>query len=120
MSVEDKPIQVRPDEALDPMAVETYLKENILDLEGQMQIFQYPGGYSNLTYEIHVGNRRMVLRRPPIGAKVDKGHDMAREFQVLSLVHPLFDRCPKPLCLCTDTDVIGAPFFVMEKKAGSS
>ncbi|WDP87712.1 MAG: phosphotransferase family protein [Desulfobacter sp.] len=84
----------------------------------KMEISQFPSGFSNLTYMIRAGNREMVLRRPPIGAKVDKGHDMAREFNLLSALFPVFPRCPRPLAYCDDVSLIGAPFFVMEKLSG--
>ena len=116
--VVDKASKIRPGEEIDPGAITAFLKEQIPDLEGPLEISQYPSGFSNLTYEIRAGSRKMVLRRPPIGAKVDKGHDMAREFRVLQKVHKAFALCPQPLAYTEDVSLIGAPFFVMEKLSG--
>jgi len=39
---------------------------------------------------------------------------MAREFNVLTGLAPVFAKAPKPLFLCTDEAIIGAPFYLME------
>jgi len=118
MSVTDAAKTIRPGEEIDPVAIQTYLKENIPDLKGDLTITQFPSGFSNLTYQLEMGGRQMVLRRPPIGANVKAGHDMGREFKILKAVHPVFPYCPKPLAYTEDTSVIGTPFFVMEKLSG--
>jgi aminoglycoside phosphotransferase (APT) family kinase protein len=43
---------------------------------------------------------------------------MVREFRVLSAVHPHFPLAPKPIALCEDPAVLGAPFFLMEPRPG--
>jgi aminoglycoside phosphotransferase (APT) family kinase protein len=116
--VVDKASDIRPGEEIDTAAVAAFLKDRIPDLNGPLEISQFPSGFSNLTYEIRSGSRQMVLRRPPIGAKVDKGHDMEREFRVLEKVHQAFALCPAPLAYADDPALIGAPFFVMEKLSG--
>lgn len=118
MQITDGAETIRPGEEIDPAAVKDFLQENIGDLEDNMVVTQFPSGYSNLTYLIEMGSRRMVLRRPPIGAKVKAGHDMGREYRVLKALYPVFPYCPKPLAYTDDTSVIGAPFFVMEKLSG--
>ncbi len=118
MGVVDQATRVRDGEEIDVQAVGAYLRTQIPDLSKEIEINQFPSGFSNLTYQIRAGDREMVLRRPPIGAKVDKGHDMEREFNVLTALHPVFPRCPRPLAYCDDGAVIGAPFFVMEKLSG--
>ena len=118
MQVTDSATNVRPGEEIDAHKVGLFLKSHINDLEGEVQIRQFPSGFSNLTYLISAGDRQMVLRRPPIGANVKAGHDMGREYRVLSALHPVFPRSPRPLVFCEDESVIGAPFFVMEKLSG--
>lgn len=114
----DKAETIRAGEEIDPVAVKTFLQENIEDLSGDISITQFPSGYSNLTYLIDMGGRQMVLRRPPIGAKVKAGHDMGREYRGLKALYPVFPYCPKPLAFTEDTSIIGTPFFVMEKISG--
>ncbi|MCP4721512.1 MAG: phosphotransferase family protein, partial [Desulfobacteraceae bacterium] len=118
MQITDTATIVRPGEEIDAHGVKTFLKEHINDLEGDIKIRQFPSGFSNLTYLVTAGDRQMVLRRPPIGANVTAGHDMGREYRVLSALHPVFPRCPRPLAFSEDESLIGAPFFVMEKMSG--
>ncbi|MEA1923575.1 MAG: phosphotransferase family protein [Pseudomonadota bacterium] len=118
MSTIDSAVTIRAGEEIDPVAIKTFLQENIEDLSGDIVITQFPSGYSNLTYLIGMSGRQMVLRRPPIGAKVKAGHDMGREYKVLKALHPVFPYCPKPLAFTEDTSIIGSPFFIMEKLSG--
>ncbi|GAB3691358.1 phosphotransferase family protein [Actinocorallia lasiicapitis] len=73
------------------------------------------GGRSNLTYRIELEGGPVALRRPPLGHVLPTAHDMVREHRVLSgLVGEGSVPVPRPLALCGDTDVLGAPFYVME------
>lgn len=114
----DEPKSVRAGEDLDCMALEAYLHDTIPGLKGPVIIQQFPSGFSNLTYLLKIGERELVLRRPPFGSKVKAAHDMGREFRVLSALHPVYPAAPKPLAYCTDTGVIGANFYVMERIRG--
>ncbi|MCG3199733.1 MAG: phosphotransferase family protein [Candidatus Omnitrophica bacterium] len=114
----DATAPVREGETLDQAALESYLMENLPDLKGALRIEQFPSGHSNLTYLLRVGDRDLVLRRPPFGSKVKSAHDMGREFTVLSALHPIYPPAPKPLLYCEDESVIGAKFYVMERIQG--
>jgi aminoglycoside phosphotransferase (APT) family kinase protein len=82
-------------------------------------ISQYKGGYSNLTYLITSPDGEFVLRRPPLGLKISKAHDMIREFKVLQALEKAgYSKVPKPILCCEDESVIGAPFFMMQKVNG--
>jgi aminoglycoside phosphotransferase (APT) family kinase protein len=86
---------------------------------GELEAEQFPGGFSNLTYLLRVGEQTVVLRRPPVGAHVKSGHDMEREFAVLRALHGPYGKVPRPLIACDDASVIGAPFYVMERVRGT-
>ena len=113
----DRPVDVRPGEALDVKRLEPYLEE-ALGFEGEVEVLQYPSGFSNLTYLLRIGDAGVVLRRPPFGSKPKSGHDMKREHDVLAALHGSFPYCPKPLVFCDDEAVIGSPFYVMERIEG--
>ncbi|PSL07381.1 phosphotransferase family protein [Cecembia rubra] len=82
-------------------------------------ITQFKGGYSNLTYLITSPDGEFVLRRPPLGLKISKAHDMVREFRVLQALQKAgYEKIPKPILCCEDEGVIGVPFFLMEKVNG--
>ncbi len=114
----DEARPVRPGEELDSAKLEAYLKGTIAGLDGNITIQQFPSGFSNLTYLIRVGERELVLRRPPFGSKVKAAHDMGREYKVLSALHPAYPAAPKPLAYYAETDLLGAPFYVMERIRG--
>jgi aminoglycoside phosphotransferase (APT) family kinase protein len=109
---------VRKGEELNAEAVKKFLFDSIPGLKGDLAIEQFPSGHSNLTYMLKVGDREMVLRRPPFGSKVKTAHDMGREFRVLTALHPVYPKAPKPLAYCEDESVIGAKFYVMERIKG--
>ncbi|MFG3322989.1 phosphotransferase family protein [Streptomyces sp. NPDC048171] len=77
------------------------------------------GGRSNLTYAVTDGTARWVVRRPPLGHVLATAHDMKREHRVISALHPTNVPVPRPLLLCEDDDVVGAPFYVMEFVEGT-
>lgn len=114
----DEPTSIRQGEEIDGERVGSYLKDTIPGLEGEVRIRQFPSGFSNLTYLVTVGGREMILRRPPFGKKPKTGHDMAREFRILSALKPVFPYCPEPLAFCEDQSVMGCPFYVMERIRG--
>jgi len=103
---------VRPGEELDTTALAAYLGVDGVTVE------QFPGGHSNLTYLLRAAGREYVLRRPPLGPVAPKAHDMAREYAVLRAVHPHFPPAPEVYRLCEDPSVIGAVFFLMERRRG--
>ena len=72
------------------------------------------GGRSNLTYRLDVGSSRLVLRRPPLGHVLPTAHDMAREFRVLTALNGTSIPVPAPVALCSDPEIIGAPFYLMK------
>jgi len=108
---------VRAGEELDRASLSKYLEDKI-EGGGDLSIEQFPGGHSNLTYLLRTPTREYVLRRGPLGPVAPKAHDMAREYMVLKAVHPFFYAAPEVFHLCEDPAIIGAVFFVMERRRG--
>jgi aminoglycoside phosphotransferase (APT) family kinase protein len=115
--IEDAARPVRAGEELDVAALTAYL-ERELGAHGAVTVEQFPGGHSNLTYLVHHGEREYVLRRPPFGSKVKSAHDMGREVAVLTKLAPVFDRAPRVIAYQADGSVLGAPFYLMERRRG--
>lgn len=115
----DYPAPVREGEALDVATLTAWLRPRIPGVEGAPEVRQFPRGFSNLTYLLRWGDRELVLRRPPFGATAKGAHDMGREFRILSALEPVFGRVPRPLVHCEDPEVLGAPFYVMERVEGA-
>lgn len=110
----DHPTTVRRGEELDVSKLEPFLRSHFPDEPGPLTLRQFPSGHSNLTYLLRVGDREMVLRRPPFGSKVKTAHDMGREFRVLSRLHTVYAPSPHVLFYCDDESILGAPFYLME------
>jgi aminoglycoside phosphotransferase (APT) family kinase protein len=110
----DHPTTVRRGEELDLNKLELFLRSHFPDESGPLSLQQFPSGHSNLTYLLRLGDREMVLRRPPFGSKVKTAHDMGREFRVLSRLHSVYAPAPKVLFYCEEEPILGAPFYVME------
>ncbi|MEW2115771.1 phosphotransferase family protein [Streptomyces sp. NPDC005474] len=77
------------------------------------------GGRSNLTYAVTDGTTQWVVRRPPLGHVLATAHDMRREHRVISALSPTAVPVPRPVLLCEDDTVLGAPFYVMEFVPGT-
>ena len=111
-------IPVRPEEAFDKSRLEAYLKGQLDGSNNSLAVRQFGGGKANLTYLLDYGEREYVLRRPPLGPVAPTAHDMAREYKVLSVLHENFPYAPQALLFCDDQEIIGAPFFIMDRKVG--
>ena len=114
----DHPTFVRAGEELDLARLEPFLRSHFPDATGTLSIAQFPSGHSNLTYLVCLGDRQMVLRRPPFGSKVKTAHDMSREYRVLSKLHLVYPLAPKALLYCGDPSVLSSPFYLMERVRG--
>ena len=116
---------VRESERLDWESLGGYLRARLPEVVGEgfdaaaaLTVEQFPGGHSNLTYLLRFGGREFVMRRPPFGPVAPKAHDMAREFHILEALHPVFPLAPRPFLLCEDVSVVGAVFYLMERRRG--
>lgn len=111
-------IDVRSGEELDIDAVDSVLKSAVPNLVGHPAVKQYASGASNLTYALDYPNMRLVMRRPPFGTKPKSGHDMHREYRVMTALKPVYPAVPETLFYTDDTDIIGAEFYVMTRVEG--
>lgn len=109
---------LRPGEPLDVGALDAYLKTQVPELHGDVEVRQFPGGASNLTYLLRYPGRELVLRRPPFGHKAKSAHDMVREAKVMQALRPVYPLVPPVTVICEDEQVLGSPFFVMERVRG--
>lgn len=111
---------MRQPEMPDKTGLYNYLSNRLDEVPAvsTMQIEKFPAGASNLTFSVKWGDYDWVLRRPPIGANVKSGHDMEREFGILSGLRPVYAQVPRPILYCDDLTVLGAPFYIMERVEG--
>jgi aminoglycoside phosphotransferase (APT) family kinase protein len=77
-------------------------------------------GHSNETYLIEGLDE--ILRMPPSEEGLLPPYDMAKQHSVIAAVRANASAVPLPEVyeLCTDRDVIGDPFFVMQRRPGEA
>jgi aminoglycoside phosphotransferase (APT) family kinase protein len=121
--VTDESRPVRQEDAFDVEAVAAWLRDHATafqdDLVGTPEVRQFPGGASNLTYQLSYPDRDLILRLPPAGVKAASAHDMGREYRIQSALAPVFPYVATMVGLCDDASVIGSEFYVMEKLDGT-
>jgi aminoglycoside phosphotransferase (APT) family kinase protein len=114
----DQPGEVRGEDAFDTASVTAWLSSHVDGLGELLEVRQFPGGASNLTYLLRFGDRELILRRPPAGHKAKSAHDMTREYTVQRALRPVYPYVPDVLAMCTDPDVLGSDFYVMDRIDG--
>lgn len=114
----DKANPTRKGEELDATALQNYIRAQLPAYQGELEIQQFPGGASNLTYLLKIGDQSLVLRRPPFGPKIKSAHDMGREYGIFSKLIGHYPKVPKPLLFCEDESIIGREFYIMERLEG--
>jgi aminoglycoside phosphotransferase (APT) family kinase protein len=80
---------------------------------GPLEAEVIAGGKSNLTYRVSDASTTWALRRPPLAHVLPTAHDMAREYRVISALAGTGVPVARAIALCTDVDVLGAPFYLM-------
>jgi aminoglycoside phosphotransferase (APT) family kinase protein len=104
---------------LDVPRVTSWLAEHVPGLQPPLEFVRIGEGQSNLTFRIQdVAGRSLVLRRPPLGELLASAHDVAREYRILTGLASAAARVPRPIALCEDLGVTGAPFYAMEHVDG--
>ena len=110
---------VRAGEDVDLDVLNRFLSTSPSGIGRIVGIDQFPGGFSNLTYLLKAENgAECVLRRPPKGVEKGPAHDMAREYRILGALKGAGVAAPRPIALCEDPDVLGSPFYIMERVTG--
>jgi aminoglycoside phosphotransferase (APT) family kinase protein len=110
--------EVRDEDAFDVDAVAAWLREQGTDIGGPVEVRQFGGGASNLTYSLRTPTSDLILRRPPTGRKAKGAHDMGREYRIQAALEEPFGLVADMVALCQDDAVIGSDFYVMQRIDG--
>lgn len=111
--LQDQAGAIREGEELDLALLREHLEPVLGNRVANLEVTQFPGGHSNLTYLLSSGEEKWVLRRPPFGSTVKSAHDMSREYKILSALKDVFPYGPVPVHFCEDQDVLGCDFYLM-------
>ncbi len=114
----DHSIPLKEGEQFDLEVLNRYLLEAAPEIGEIIQVTKFPGGYSNITYCLETATKEYVLRMPPAGAQIHSAHDMGREFRVISLLTPHYNKVPHLIHFYEHNNIIGAPFYIMERIKG--
>ena len=102
----------------EPDRLEVFLKDAISGLEGKMRLDRISGGQSNPTYFVSFDNRAMVLRKQPPATLLPSAHAVDREYRVMHALAATDVPVPKMLLFHADRDIVGTPFYMMERLQG--
>ncbi len=102
-------MSVAPD--FDPVELEKLLG-------GRVVLRPAVSGQSNPTWVVDHGGRQLVLRKKPKGANLSSAHAVEREFRVMSALEGSGVPVPKMVMLEENSDVLGTPFYLMERLHG--
>jgi aminoglycoside phosphotransferase (APT) family kinase protein len=105
---------------VDPDRLGPWLDAAGIEPGAALAVTRITTGHSNEVFLVDRGEQSFVLRRPPRTPLSPTAHDMAREHRLLTafVEHDADVPVPRPVALCTDPEVIGAPFYLMERLDG--
>ena len=106
------PVQER--HQFDVASLEAYMQENVKGFRGKLTVEEFAGGQSNPTYRLYAGGQQYVMRRKPAGELLKSAHAVDREYRVMTALADTDVPVPKTYALCTDDEVIGTWFYIME------
>ncbi|MCU4654823.1 phosphotransferase family protein [Roseibacterium sp. SDUM158016] len=102
----------------DADALGTFLRARLGPDGGRYALTRIGGGQSNPTYFLDWGDRRLVLRKQPSGEILRGAHAVDREYRVMVALHPTGVPVPRPVLFHDDPDILGTPFYLMERVEG--
>ena len=109
---------VRAGHEFDISALRRWMTKHVPGFSGPLDVEQFRGGQSNPTYKLITPRRNYVLRRKPVGVLLKGAHAIEREARVLTALATAGFPVPHLYALCTDAEVIGSWFYVMEMIEG--
>jgi aminoglycoside phosphotransferase (APT) family kinase protein len=107
-------IAVRDAHRFDVDSLSRWLRANVEEYSGALEVEQFAGGQSNPTFLLTTSRRRFVLRKKPPGKLLPSAHQVDREYRVMHALAGTGVPVPRMLGLCEDERVIGTSFYVME------
>ena len=98
--------------------LESFLRGAIAGLQGPMRLEPIAGGQSNPTFFVSFDNQSMVLRKQPDGDVLQSAHAVDREARILQALAGTAVPVPRVLLFHAGRDVVGTPFYLMERLQG--
>ena len=105
-------------DAVDVGRLGGWVGRNVTGASGPLRVEQLSGGSSNLTFRVRDDVNDWVLRRPPLGGSLATAHDVLREHRAQGALRDTDVPVARMVAACDDTEVIGAPFYLMSHVDG--
>ena len=102
----------------DEARLAAWMEANVEGYQGPLEVRQFKGGQSNPTYQLVTPTKKYVMRRKPPGKLLPSAHAVDREYKVITALYPTGFPVAKSYGLCTDDEVIGTWFYVMDMVEG--
>jgi aminoglycoside phosphotransferase (APT) family kinase protein len=106
------------EEAVPVARLAAWVSANVEGAFGPLVVDHLSGGSSNLTFRVRDDANDWVLRRPPLGRLLATANDMGREHRVQAALAGTDVPVARPVAWCDDAEVIGAPFYLMQRLDG--
>jgi aminoglycoside phosphotransferase (APT) family kinase protein len=95
-----------------------WMQANVEGFQGPLEVRQFKGGQSNPTYQLITPSKKYVMRRKPPGKLLPSAHAVDREYKVITALYPTGFPVARSYGLCTDDEVIGTWFYIMDMVEG--
>jgi aminoglycoside phosphotransferase (APT) family kinase protein len=102
----------------DEASLDRWMQANVAGYAGPLEVRQFKGGQSNPTYQLITPGKKYVLRRKPLGKLLPSAHAVDREYKVITALGKTGFPVAKTYGLCTDDEVIGTWFYIMDMVEG--
>jgi aminoglycoside phosphotransferase (APT) family kinase protein len=102
----------------DEASLDRWMRANVAGYAGPLEVRQFKGGQSNPTYQLITPGKKYVLRRKPPGKLLPSAHAVDREYKVITALGKTGFPVAKTYGLCTDDEVIGTWFYIMDMVEG--
>uniref|UniRef100_A0A3B4YGZ4 Aminoglycoside phosphotransferase domain-containing protein n=1 Tax=Seriola lalandi dorsalis TaxID=1841481 RepID=A0A3B4YGZ4_SERLL len=115
--MEERTTPVREQHKFSVGRLQRYLSANSVH-NNTLTVRQYSAGQSNPTFLIQTPSKSYVLRKKPPGELLPGAHKVDREYRVQKALFSAGFPVPQPLLHCTDVEVTGTEFYLMEHVKG--
>ncbi|WOF73063.1 phosphotransferase [Parvibaculaceae bacterium PLY_AMNH_Bact1] len=107
-------IDIREAHRFDVGQLEDFCRAEVDGYSGNLNVRQFSGGQSNPTFMLSAGGKRYVMRKKPPGTLLASAHQVDREYRVMKALADTDVPVPTMRALCTDPDIIGTEFYIMD------
>src|SRR5829696_700171 len=90
--------------------LEAYLNSFFRGEKGRLQVSRIPGGQSNPTFFVTLGERRLVLRKQPGGELLPSAHAVDREYRIMTALGGAGLPVPKTMLCCNVRGIVATTF----------